>query len=80
MKNNDKQCTDFGMEMTLEWPEKLDYTLLTMSDVSSLTPRYVLQELFKHPVCLFRVNKARNQMNPKEEKEKEKMEGVYTSV
>lgn len=60
------------MELTCEWPEKVVYTLLTLSDVSSLTPGYVLEELLKHPVCLFWVNKARNQMNPKDEKDKEK--------
>lgn len=50
-----------GMEM------KSQATHLTLPGVSSLTPWYVLEELFKHPVCLFRVNEARNQMNPKEE-------------
>lgn len=55
------------------WPVmtwKGGHTLLTLPDVSSLTPGYVLEELLKHPVCLFWVNKARNQMNPKDEKEK----------
>jgi len=80
IKNNDKQCMAFGMEITWEWHEKSFYTLLlTLSDVSSLTPGYVLEELFKHPVCLFWVNKARDQINPKEEKDKEKMEVIHTS-
>lgn len=58
--------------MTWEQQEKLVYGLLTLSDVSPLPPGDVLEELFKHPVCLFRVNKARNQMNPKEEHKEER--------
>lgn len=53
MKTNSEQHTDSVMELTCEWPEKVVYKLLTLSDVSSLTPGYVLEELLKHPVCLF---------------------------
>lgn len=53
METNSNQHTDSVMELTCEGPGKVVYTLLTLSDVSPLTPGYVLEELLKHPVCLF---------------------------
>lgn len=71
----DVRCVDFSMGTTWE----VSLHILTLSDVSSLTPGYVLKELFKHPVCLFWINEARNQMNPKKE-DTEKKEGIKTSI